>query len=74
MHHTMPLDVDHKLSSIDLKPLHMAEQLTLMDALLLSKINIREFLDENWTRDCKYEKSKNVCETVERFDVVVKWV
>ncbi|KAJ3083341.1 hypothetical protein HDU99_010808 [Rhizoclosmatium hyalinum] len=65
---------DVKLNILDIDPLEMARQLTLMEAELFVNIKPREFLDMAWMKDNKEIKSPNITRMVHWSNHVVQWI
>lgn len=56
---------------MELKPEHIAEQMTLLDAQLFTNIEIPEVLI--WTQEQKEEKSPNLTRFTEHFNKMSFW-
>eukprot|EP01114_Cavostelium_apophysatum_P018878 TRINITY_DN5933_c0_g1_i1.p1 TRINITY_DN5933_c0_g1~~TRINITY_DN5933_c0_g1_i1.p1 ORF type:complete len:537 (+),score=114.94 TRINITY_DN5933_c0_g1_i1:70-1680(+) len=59
---------------IDIDPLEVARQLTLIEYDLYSKIIPKECLNQNWTRPDKEALSPHVVALIERFNTTSNWV
>ncbi|KAJ3074393.1 hypothetical protein HDU98_011368 [Podochytrium sp. JEL0797] len=68
-----PID-EIKLNILDIDPLELARQLTLMEAELFVQIKPRELLDMAWMKDNKELKSPNITKMVHWSNHVVQWL
>ncbi|KAI8613914.1 ras guanine nucleotide exchange factor domain-containing protein [Chytriomyces sp. MP71] len=67
-------DVDIKLNIMDIDPLELARQLTLIEAELFVNIKPREFLDMAWMKDNKEVKSPNITRMVHWSNHCIQWL
>ncbi|KAJ3015789.1 UNVERIFIED_CONTAM: hypothetical protein HDU68_012566 [Siphonaria sp. JEL0065] len=67
-------DDDIRLNILDIDPLELARQLTLIEAELFVNIKPREFLDMAWMKDNKEIKSPNITKMVHWSNHVVQWL
>ncbi|KAJ3240011.1 hypothetical protein HDU78_002538 [Chytriomyces hyalinus] len=67
-------DTDIKLSILDIDPLELARQLTLIEAELFVNIKPREFLDMAWMKDNKDVKSPNITKMVQWSNHCIQWI
>ncbi|KAJ3128233.1 hypothetical protein HK100_009303 [Physocladia obscura] len=65
---------DVKLSFLDIDPIELARQLTLIESDLFVQIKPREFLDMAWMKDNKETKSPNITKMVHWSNHVVQWI
>ncbi|KAL6060557.1 pleckstriny domain-containing family H member 1-like isoform X2 [Balamuthia mandrillaris] len=59
---------------LDLSPLEVARQLTLLEFELFYKIQPKEFLSNGWSAGKNKETAPNIIVTIERFNKVSEWV
>ena len=59
---------------IDWSELEIAKQLTLFTHFLFMKIEMKELLSSNWTKENKYTLSPNVLKMIQRFNNLCNWV
>lgn len=53
----------------------IARQITLMDHLIFSNINLKEFLHKSWmNKETKHKKAPHICLFIERFNNLASWV
>ncbi|KAJ3321217.1 hypothetical protein HDU76_000130 [Blyttiomyces sp. JEL0837] len=65
---------DVKLRFLDLDPLEIARQMTLIEADLFSKLKGREFLEMAWMKDDKYERSPYIIRMIQWSNHIVNWL
>ncbi|KAL6041549.1 Son of sevenless 1 [Balamuthia mandrillaris] len=69
------LSVDYNdLKFMDLHPLEIARQLTLIEFDLYQSIKPWECLNQAWTKADRLEKAPNIISMIERFNQVSNWV
>jgi len=61
-------------SIVDIHPLEIARQMTLMDYKLCREIESKECLGCAWTKHDKETRSPNLLAMIKRFNLVSKWV
>ncbi|KAJ8329055.1 hypothetical protein O5D80_003008 [Batrachochytrium dendrobatidis] len=65
---------DLKLKMVDLDPIEVARQLTLIEFELFNAIKAREFLDLAWMKDDKETRAPNIIRMVRWSNHVVHWL
>jgi len=58
------------LSLMDIHPIELARQLTIIEYDLWAKIKPWEYLGKNWSRDDKEEKAPHIVSMIKRFNDV----
>ncbi|EGG23398.1 leucine-rich repeat-containing protein [Cavenderia fasciculata] len=61
-------------SFIDLDPMEVARQMTLIESDLYRKIDPKECLNQGWNKTDKEERSPNIMAFIRRFNAVSIWV
>ncbi|KAI8812363.1 ras guanine nucleotide exchange factor domain-containing protein [Cladochytrium replicatum] len=65
---------DGRVKLIELDPLELARQLTLIEFELFTSIKAREFLDLAWMKDDKDTRAPNIMKMTRWFNHVVHWL
>mmetsp|Transcript_68 Transcript_68/g.79 ORF Transcript_68/g.79 Transcript_68/m.79 type:complete len:516 (-) Transcript_68:40-1587(-) len=70
----LPKSLDGPLNILDLDPLEVARQLTLIEYEMYNKIQPKECLDQCWNKDGKETRAPHIVELIDRFNKRSRWV
>lgn len=64
----------HTFDFIDLHPLEVARQLTILEYGLFASIELKELLNQAWDSETKETSAPNVTQTIRRFNQMSGWI
>lgn len=65
---------DLKLKLLDIDPLEMARQMTIVEHQLFMSIHPTEFMDQKWMKKDKETKAPNICRMTKWSNHVARWI
>ena len=63
-----------KVGFMQLHPVEVARQMTLIEYDLFRAMESSEFLNQNWSRAHKEEKAPNILRMIRRFNLTCRWI